>query len=397
MKFSISIFVAIIVLVFTSVTIPKQTSAQEVSVSFQTFYDNLSPYGQWIDRPGFGYVWVPQVGSDFVPYSTGGYWAWSDYGWTWVSDYNWGWAPFHYGRWDYDNNYGWFWLPDNEWGPAWVSWRRSPGYYGWAPLGPNISVDISFGNSYVIPNDHWIFVNEQYLGRQNINTYYGPRKNNSTYIHNSTVINNTYIDKSRNTTYMAGPKREDVQRTTGAPVRQISFKENSKPGQSLKNNEFNIYRPSIVKREDSKPTKVADTRDVKPVSTKTVATQPSRNNAPAEKQTTNKPKSNPVNPRTTQRAEQPKQAAPQDKNTVIQSQERKQQHNPPLEIKPNSPPKIEQPKSQTAPAVNVHSQQVRTTPPAIPKEQSHQQAPAPQREQPSAKPQRPAQEEHRPR
>jgi len=43
----------------------------------------------------------------------------TDDGMTWVSDYNWGWAPFHYGRWDYNDSYGWFWIPDNEWGPAW--------------------------------------------------------------------------------------------------------------------------------------------------------------------------------------------------------------------------------------------------------------------------------------
>jgi hypothetical protein len=83
----------------------NKTSAQvSVNVSFQTFYDELDPYGQWIDYPEYGYVWQPDRGrySGFHPYSTGGHWAWSeDYGWLWVSDYDWGWAPFHYGRWVY--------------------------------------------------------------------------------------------------------------------------------------------------------------------------------------------------------------------------------------------------------------------------------------------------------
>ena len=68
-------------------------------VSYQTFYDELSPHGRWIDNPQHGYVWVPNAGRDFRPYSTNGHWVYTDnYEWMWVSDYSWGWAPFHYGR-----------------------------------------------------------------------------------------------------------------------------------------------------------------------------------------------------------------------------------------------------------------------------------------------------------
>ena len=42
-------------------------------VSYQTFYDELSPHGQWIDYPGQGYVWVPDADQDFQPYSTNGH------------------------------------------------------------------------------------------------------------------------------------------------------------------------------------------------------------------------------------------------------------------------------------------------------------------------------------
>ena len=94
----------------------NKTSAQvSVNVSFQTFYDELSPYGQWIDYPEYGYVWQPDSYryNDFHPYRSDGHWAWSeDYGWLWVSDYDWGWAPFHYGRWIYDDWDGWLWVPD---------------------------------------------------------------------------------------------------------------------------------------------------------------------------------------------------------------------------------------------------------------------------------------------
>jgi len=35
---------------------PRQADAQ---VSFQVFYDELSPYGTWVDDPEYGYIWIP--------------------------------------------------------------------------------------------------------------------------------------------------------------------------------------------------------------------------------------------------------------------------------------------------------------------------------------------------
>lgn len=145
MKRSIKSIVILFVLISASIIVPKQTVAQHTDINFQVFYDELSPYGQWVDYKNYGYVWIPDAGSDFVPYSTNGHWVLSDYGWTWVSDYEWGWAPFHYGRWNYNNYYGWLWIPDNEWGPAWVNWRQADGYFGWSPMEYGISLSMSFG------------------------------------------------------------------------------------------------------------------------------------------------------------------------------------------------------------------------------------------------------------
>jgi hypothetical protein len=97
------------------------------------FYDDLSPYGQWVQTPEYGRVWIPDAGPDFQPYASNGHWVMTEYGNTWVSDYAWGWAPFHYGRWYQDRYRGWAWIPGRDWGPAWVSWRSGGGYYGWAP------------------------------------------------------------------------------------------------------------------------------------------------------------------------------------------------------------------------------------------------------------------------
>ena len=201
-KSSFKISVILFILILSSATLPKQASAQESHVSLQLFYDELSPYGQWIDYRDYGYVWLPDEGEDFVPYSTAGHWVYTDYGWTWVSDYEWGWAPFHYGRWDYDNYYGWLWVPDIEWGPSWVSWRSFDGYYGWEPMQPGISISFSFGRQYNRQNDHWIFVRDRDIERPDINRYYVDRSDHDRIIRNSVVINNTSIDNSRHTTYV---------------------------------------------------------------------------------------------------------------------------------------------------------------------------------------------------
>jgi hypothetical protein len=257
---------AVSFIIFSEI-IPIPVSAQQVS--FQVFYDELGPYGQWVEDPAYGYIWFPDVGSDFMPYSTNGYWIWTDYGWTWASYYNWGWAPFHYGRWNYVDYYGWTWVPGEEWGPAWVAWRDSPGYYGWAPLTPGITVDVAIRGGFNIPPERWCFVHNQYMGRTDIHHYYGPRSSNQMFINNSTVIKNTYVDNSRHTTYICGPKREDVQKVTGKKIQVVPIKENSKPGQLFKNNELAIYRPAVSKGgtivEKPRPIKVTDKKDIKPL------------------------------------------------------------------------------------------------------------------------------------
>ena len=135
---------ALSILLLGGISIEEKVKAQPgVSISFQTFYSELSPYGRWINTPQYGSVWTPYVDAGFQPYSTNGYWEVTEYGNTWVSDYDWGWAPFHYGRWSFDDYNGWFWIPGYEWGPAWVNWRSGGGYYGWAPLGPGVNVNVS--------------------------------------------------------------------------------------------------------------------------------------------------------------------------------------------------------------------------------------------------------------
>ena len=114
-------------------------AAAAPTVTVNYFYNLLSPYGNWVAIDGFGRCWQPGVAvyqPDWQPYGDHGHWVYTDSGWYWVSDYSWGWAPFHYGRWVHDPQLGWCWCPDTVWGPAWVIWRWSDDYCGWAPLPP---------------------------------------------------------------------------------------------------------------------------------------------------------------------------------------------------------------------------------------------------------------------
>jgi hypothetical protein len=345
---------------------PIQVKAQGASVNFQVFYDDLSPYGQWIDYRGYGYAWVPSAGPDFIPYSTGGHWVWTDYGWTWVSDYDWGWAPFHYGRWDYDNYYGWVWIPDNEWGPAWVSWRRSGGYYGWSPLSPGISFNMAIGN-YNPPADRWIFLQDRYMGRNDIHNYYRPRNNNQTYINNSTVINNTYVDNNRHTTYISGPRREDVQRITGNQIKPVSIRENSTPGQRLNNTELNIYRPQISKANTNvRPAKIAVKKDVKPIgqrqqSPQQQRTQPVQQIRQPRQQVPQQQRTQPVQQRQQQIRQQPQQQQRtqpvQQRQQQIRQQPQQQQRTQPVQQ-----PRQQVPQQQNQQPVQQRQQQIRQQP-----------------------------------
>ncbi len=134
--------------------------APPANVTYNYFYDSLSPYGTWIEVEGYGRCWQPSVvvlQSDWRPYRQGGRWIYTDYGWYWQSDYSWGWAPFHYGRWFSHPRWGWCWRPDTIWGPAWVSWRYTDAYCGWAPLPPAAIYSPGFGFTYFGSSVGWSF------------------------------------------------------------------------------------------------------------------------------------------------------------------------------------------------------------------------------------------------
>ena len=228
----------------------QKTMAQTDDVSLQSFYDELSPYGTWINDPQYGYVWRPDVDQrEFRPYYTNGRWVMTEYGNTWVSNYDWGWAPFHYGRWIYNRYNEWIWIPDTVWGPAWVSWRSGGGYYGWAPLGPSIHIGIHIGRGgYRIPDMCWNFVPYRYIYYNSYPRYYGYR--NKIYIQNTVIINNVFVRNNR--TYYSGPRAEEVRQVTNQNVSVYNLSRSNRPGAvRIEDNTVSIYNPRPSRGETS--------------------------------------------------------------------------------------------------------------------------------------------------
>ena len=214
----------------------SSASAQaDVSVSFDSFHNQLAQYGDWVYSDRWGEVWVPgDVSDDFHPYGTRGHWVNTDeYGWTWVSGYEWGDIPFHYGRWVNDPDDGWMWIPGYVWSPGWVVWRNNGQYTGWMPMppddeflgrGPSTSIGVSIGGLSVRFNNtddnygysrwygrdysqdrfasNWVFVGTGHIGETDYGRYQAPRSNYTTLIRDShnitnyTVVNNYVVNRS---------------------------------------------------------------------------------------------------------------------------------------------------------------------------------------------------------
>ncbi|MEJ7691419.1 DUF6600 domain-containing protein [Daejeonella sp.] len=244
-----SIFGLLFLLITMNVSTAKaQYGDYDDNVSLETFYEELSPYGVWINDPQYGRVWRPDVDQDdFRPYYSRGHWEMTRYGNTWVSDYDWGWAPFHYGRWHHQSRRGWVWIPGRQWAPAWVSWRSGGGHYGWAPLGPGININMNISR---IPDFWWVFIPQR-------NIYYNsyPRydwRRNSNIYQNTVIINNIYVNNSNRNRYYTGPRADEIRRITRQPV-TIHDVRNQRYANG-RDNRPEVNRGSVSNPRPSRPT-----------------------------------------------------------------------------------------------------------------------------------------------
>ncbi|MDQ0477844.1 DUF6600 domain-containing protein [Chryseobacterium sp. MDT2-18] len=242
--FTFALFIAIYAnFGMTCVSAQSRISA---TITYQTFYDELSPYGHWIEYSGYEHVWSPNVDGDFRPYLTNGSWEYTTDGWAWVSNYDWGWAPFHYGRWLYDPLYGWLWIPGYEWSPAWVTWGEVDDYYAWAPLGPLVNVGLAYYNWR--PNAfYWNIVRRNHIYDRDVSRFAEDRSRDNTFVNRIHTLNNFNRTFIHNQYYSHGPELKNVEEYTSRRITPVSIKSAAKiiPAKREGNN-LHLYRPAVV-------------------------------------------------------------------------------------------------------------------------------------------------------
>jgi hypothetical protein len=104
----------------------KQNLPEELADSLS----ELDDWGRWQLLPDYGWVWRPDEGRDWMPF-THGQWRYTPWGLFWVADEPWGWLPYRYGVWRYRMDTGWFWVPDERFGGAWVVFVEQEDAIGW--------------------------------------------------------------------------------------------------------------------------------------------------------------------------------------------------------------------------------------------------------------------------
>ncbi len=229
------------------VSLVSEASAQEAR-SIDSFYDDLAPYGDWVEHPNNGYVFIPAgVSPEWRPYTVG-QWIWTeDYGWYWESEEPFGWATFHYGRWGYDDDYGWYWVPGDEWAPAWVNWRDSEddSVTGWAPIAPpRQGYAVGYvGNPEPAIEQSWVFVPTARMVSPRVYQYAYPVRETVVYVNRTP--RRWYLPRDR--FYVNRPfARERVVKYVGVgnvPVRKVTIVDR-RPAWGVRTNDaIFVYRP----------------------------------------------------------------------------------------------------------------------------------------------------------
>ena len=207
----------------TALAETTMAAGQPADFGIDYFYETLSPHGQWYDTPEYGFVWQPAVAMQTPQWRPflDGHWAYTDYGWMWMSEEPFAWAVYHYGRWAELHGVGWVWLPGYHWAPAWVSWRASDTYIGWAPLPPETlhlttyRTGHGFDSWYGVPQAHYVFL-EVSLFHRPVRRHYRPW-NAQTTIFNQTV-NITHIHIENHVTHIRGPQYLVVNEKCGGHI-----------------------------------------------------------------------------------------------------------------------------------------------------------------------------------
>lgn len=244
--------------------------------SFTTFYDALSPIGEWIqltkeeideelkDGEGqsfaslsnddeFVFVWRPSLtDASWKPYANGK-WIYTDRGWLWASNDSHGFITHHYGRWFNSPKRGWIWMPGRVWSPAWVKWKLCENYVGWVPVNPNAKWRENNGvelmtDNYKHKETDWSFVGKENLVDENVNTKVVPQNMNKELLGSSGEVSG--IRKVTDGVMNDGPDAKDISKRSGKEIMKMRIKNiREKKKHDLTANDVVVFREKFKKAD----------------------------------------------------------------------------------------------------------------------------------------------------
>ncbi len=273
-----------------------------LNVDYKTFYDDLNPYGKWIQvnlsdtskknsvsnhkekdlsnviRKALGiedakadvdvswgllYIWQPSpsiavnvVAGDpapaaYIPY-TNGQWIYSDYGWYFRAGTPYEEIVHHYGRWVYSSSYGWVWIPGSVWAPAWVEWEADDNYIGWAPCVPSVYFETHFFHEPFYRDYNLVVVERSH--------FLDPQVYRTSHIFWDRDRKNDFRDMKRldglkfhdRMAFNQGPDVNRISKDMGEKIRHVNInKVSDKNEVRYNNNNYSVYTPNISYRKNS--------------------------------------------------------------------------------------------------------------------------------------------------
>jgi hypothetical protein len=382
-----------------SLSISANLPGQPVD-SVGVFYDQLAPYGMWIDDPDAGTVFMPSD-AGFVPYRNG-HWEYTDVGLVWISSEPFSWATSHYGRWWFSDRYDrWVWLPDTTWGPSWVTWSATTDDYGWAPMAPQFVIDAG----YSVPLAAWHYCPAERIVDVNVASYYVPAARVS-YIHrearpvdafatvgSSRVVVGPSVDQLRAHRVSVQPRAltaRTVGRMSASELQSATTRAQERRPQIERENQRRIEAaPTNVRQAVRAPAQLAPAANQKRPGTPEMRPQ-TRTEAQPQTRAPTVPQTQPRTPTRTEPQPKPEPRAvepkpqPQPKTRTIEPRTQPQPQTQTRTIEPRTQP---QPQTRTQPKPEPRAQ---PQPQPKPEPRAVEQRPQPQpqqRPQPQPQPQ----------